>query len=50
MKKIWKLSLLGGPSPPEHLVNLGQWLLLNTLLLSSGGLLGMLWVYSEGKQ
>lgn len=47
MKKIWKLSLLGGP---KHLVNLGQWLLLNTLLLSSGGLLGMLWVYSEGKQ
>ena len=31
MRKIWKLSLLSAQSPPKLLVNLGQWLLLNTL-------------------
>lgn len=31
MKEIWKLPLSSAWSPPKLLVNLGQWLLLNTL-------------------
>lgn len=50
-KKIWKLLLLSAQSPPKRVVTLGQWLLLNILdFVAIGGMLGLWWVHSEGKQ